>query len=472
MTTYTNVFGSETLPPANYGYQTLSLTSDVALVWPYNSTGGTSISKIIELTATAGLSVIFPDATQASTGEDTLFKNIGAETITLKDSTGGTIATLASGTAKYVYLTANSTAAGVWSVISFGVGSSATDAATLVGYGLVASGATLNVASPTTSSASGVTINATYRGKTFIFTGGTDTLALTAAATLGDNFYVLIKHLGTGTLTINPAGAELVDGVSTLGMQPGESLILVCSGATWYTVGYGRAVLYQFSQLVKDVSAAGSFTLSASEASNKLLTFNGNPASAVTIVVPNTVAVYYTQSSISTAQTITIKTAAGTGAALGQSQRIIMICDGTNVVSAQSAVATSAITYLDGSAAAPAANFTSSSNTGFFLKGATGIGFAANGTEIGSFESTGLELISPLAITEGGTGRTTSTTAYGLLAAGTTATGVQQTLAAGLTTELLVGGGASALPVWTAATGTGSPVRNTAPTFSGAVTFN
>jgi hypothetical protein len=34
----------------------------------------------------------------------------------------------------------------------------------------------------------------------------------------------------------------------------------------------------------------------------------------------------------------------------------------------------------------------------------------------------------------------------------------------GLTTQILVGGGASAFPVWTAATGTGAPVRATSPT--------
>ena len=51
-------------------------------------------------------------------------------------------------------------------------------------------------------------------------------------------------------------------------------------------------------------------------------------------------------------------------------------------------------------------------------------------------------------VTDGGTGLSTLTTAYGLLAAGTTATGAVQTLAAGATTQILVGGGASALPAW------------------------
>ena len=70
----------------------------------------------------------------------------------------------------------------------------------------------------------------------------------------------------------------------------------------------------------------------------------------------------------------------------------------------------------------------------------------------------------PVIVSQGGTGRVTGTTAYSLVATGTTATGVQQTLANGATTEVLVGGGASALPVWTTATGSGAPVRATSPT--------
>lgn len=69
-------------------------------------------------------------------------------------------------------------------------------------------------------------------------------------------------------------------------------------------------------------------------------------------------------------------------------------------------------------------------------------------------------------VAQGGSGRATGTTAYSLVATGTTATGAQQTLASGATTEILVGGGASALPVWTTASGTGAPVRGTSPTIA------
>ena len=69
-----------------------------------------------------------------------------------------------------------------------------------------------------------------------------------------------------------------------------------------------------------------------------------------------------------------------------------------------------------------------------------------------------------IAVADWGTWRSTGTTAYSLIATGTTATGAQQTLANGATTEVLVGGGASALPVWTTASGSGAPVRATSPT--------
>ena len=74
--------------------------------------------------------------------------------------------------------------------------------------------------------------------------------------------------------------------------------------------------------------------------------------------------------------------------------------------------------------------------------------------------------ITDITVADGGTGRSTGTTAYSLIATGTTATGAQQTLANGLTTQVLVGGGVSALPVWTTATGSGAPVRATSPTLT------
>src|SRR3990167_1159356 len=69
--------------------------------------------------------------------------------------------------------------------------------------------------------------------------------------------------------------------------------------------------------------------------------------------------------------------------------------------------------------------------------------------------------ITDLTVADGGTG--VSTLADGGILIGNVAAAVD-VLAPGATTTFLVGGGAATAPVWTTATGTGAPVRETSPT--------
>lgn len=81
---------------------------------------------------------------------------------------------------------------------------------------------------------------------------------------------------------------------------------------------------------------------------------------------------------------------------------------------------------------------------------ATGLGssvVSSSLTSVGTI-TTGTWNGSTIAVANGGTGRNTGGTAYGLVAVGTTATGAQQTIATGTTSQVLIGGGASALPTW------------------------
>lgn len=142
----------------------------------------------------------------------------------------------------------------------------------------------------------------------------------------------------------------------------------------------------------------------------------------------------------------------------------------TGSIGATGARATKVWTAALESTAMPTVSGTSLSSTFSAIAGSASI------VTVGTITS-GTWNATDIAVADGGTGRSTSTTAYGLIAAGTTATGAHQTLAAGATTEILVGGGASALPVWTTATGSGSPVRATSPTvasptFSGTTTIS
>lgn len=391
MTTFNDVFGNSTVPPSDYGYSAVTLSANTTFVWPYNDGTGTNVvSKIMEVTASsAGLTLTLPHANEVSTGEDMLFRNVGANSFAVVDSDGGAVATVAVGEAKYVYVKDNSTEAGAWGLISYGSGSSSVDAAALQGYAIKAIGSTLNQSHPVVESATVATITASHRGKVFNYTGGTGTLPLTDVTSLGDDFFFLLRNSGTGTLAVDPNNAQLIDGGASVALQPGESTLIVSSGVAWFTVGLGRSMQYNFTQLVYDVSSGTPFTLSSTEAGNKLLKFIGNPGSTVTVIVPSVVAVYYIYSDLSTAQSITVKTAAGTGAVISQSQRVIAICDGTDVVSAQSAAVSSAIFLTDGSGVAPSLSFASKTNTGLYKSGTDDIGVTVDGVSQAVFTSTG-----------------------------------------------------------------------------------
>jgi hypothetical protein len=63
-----------------------------------------------------------------------------------------------------------------------------------------------------------------------------------------------------------------------------------------------------------------------------------------------------------------------------------------------------------------------------------------------------LTLTAALTVPNGGTGLQTATTAYSLMASGTTATGAWQAVGTGSTGQILTSGGAAALPTWSTAT--------------------
>lgn len=73
-------------------------------------------------------------------------------------------------------------------------------------------------------------------------TSGTFTQTFTAAATLGTGWYCFIKHSGTGRITLDPNGAELIDGLSSFIMYPGETRLVQCDGT-----GFNSVVLTPFS---------------------------------------------------------------------------------------------------------------------------------------------------------------------------------------------------------------------------------
>jgi len=395
---YVSPFTGDVVQPTDVSYISLSIANtSLQLVWPSTSTTSTDVAaRIIEITATGTSYLLMPPANQASVGQDALIRNIGATTFTVKDFDGiNTIVTIPAGEAQYIYITENADEQGTWGIIAFGIGSSGADAATLAGYGLLAIGPTLNQSHPVTTFSSGITAVAADRASAYAWTGGAGTLTLTLAATLGDNWFMFLRNSGTGTLTVACSGSDTINASASIILQPTDSCIIVCSGTIFYTVGLGRSTQFAFTQLSKAVST-GTYTLTASEASNVIQKYTGALIADVTIVVPSTVQVYYILNETTGAYTVTITTGSGSTAILTTGTQATLVCDSVNLYNANTILAgASTISLQNGAAASPSLNFSSEPTTGVFRPAAGQFGIAilgvqkfmltANGIESGTF---------------------------------------------------------------------------------------
>jgi len=355
----------------------------------------------------AGYSLSMPPANQTSVGTDALIRNLGAVAFTVKDYTGGTIVSVAAGTAQYVYLTTNPTTTGTWGVIAFGAGSSGGNAATLAGYGLVASGATLNQSHPSAAITSGSTFADTDRAQTRVWSGGSGAATLPAAATLGNNWFTLFKNNGTGSFTLTCTGAELIDGNSTKTFNPSESAFVVCTGTAYVTVGYGVNSSFVFTSLVKNV-VSGNYLLTASEASNTIQEYVGNLTGNVTLTFPPIVNLYViSNQTTDNGYTLTATTGLGYTATIPPGQQATLICDGTNFLNANTTQAgATAVSLVDGTVGTPSLNFAAETGTGLYRPSAGQLAIAVLGTKRVGVTATGVTVTGSGTFTTGIAGGT------------------------------------------------------------------
>lgn len=385
---YNSPFTGNVIQPTDVAYRAITLSANLQLEWPINGNATDDYAaRIMEVTATAGgLLLKMPPANQASVGNDALIRNVGATTFTVADFDGNTIVAVAAGEAKYIYIETNPDESGTWGVIAFGVGTSNVDAGTLAGYGLLASGNTLNQSHPVTTISSNYSVIATDRAQTLVWTGGAGTFTLTSAITLGNNWFVIIRNGGTGTLSVAPSGGQLINGEASLDLQPSDSCFVISSGTAFYSIGIGRSTEFNFTQLTKAVTT-GTYTLTPIEASNVIQKYTGTLSNNVTVVLPQTIQVYYiTNQTDGTGSnfTITFTTGvAGAGTAVVPAgQQVILLCDSVNLLNASTVLAgTANLSIANGTVAAPSLSFASESNTGVYRPAAGQFGISILGVQ-------------------------------------------------------------------------------------------
>lgn len=347
---FTDVFGGTVIYPSQTTYLSLTLTTDVTLNWPTEQQiGGPDIvADIIDVSAAAPHAITMPDATLASTGFASLFVNVGAATVTVKNAGGGTLLTVASGEAWEIYLRDNSTSNGTWGIFQYGAGTSTTNAAALAGAGLKAITTTLNEKITVSQKSTDYVVLNADRAVALEWTGGTGTFTLPDPSTVGSDWFVLVRNSGTGNLSVTPA-AGTINGNATLLFTTGNSAIVISDGANYFTVGFGQTLNSVFDFISINVAGSGDYVLSGAELNRISYKFTGLLTGTRNIVVPTLIQQYWVDNETTGAFSFYVKTATQSpGVLVPQGRRTILYCDGTNVIEAETLIVSTPVGVTDG----------------------------------------------------------------------------------------------------------------------------
>lgn len=352
---YTELFGGLPISPSQLSFLALNISADVELQWPTEQQigGNDVVADIIDVNAgNPGLNVDMPNATLVSQGTNILFNNVGGQTVTIRDSTGGTIISLASGTAWFIYLTSNSTATGTWRTFQFGASISVANAAALAGAGLKAIGATLNTRIPVSTKSANYVILESDRAVALVWTSGVGQFDLPGAGVVGSDWYVIIRNSGSGDLTVIPPSGT-IDGAASLTFPAGSSGFIVSDGANYFTIGFGSGSGGGggggFDFVTINVAGSGNYTLAGAELNRVGYRFTGVLTGTRNIIVPGSTDEYWVDNQTTGAFSLFVKTAAQVpGVEVLQNNRNILYSDGTDVIAAESATVSFPIPVAQG----------------------------------------------------------------------------------------------------------------------------
>lgn len=340
---YSEVFGGELLFPSQLSYLAITTAVDIQLAWPTEQqVGGTNVvADFLDIDATAvGVDVAMPSASATATGNKTTINNTGSNSFDVTDLGGTNIITIAPGEQWVLVLTDNTTTNGTWSTFQLGATVSVANAAALAGAGLKAITTTLNQKIDSrVAAASPVTVVDGDRANCVIYTAGAGTCNLPTPATVGNDWFFMLRNSGSGTLNVVPP-AGTIDGGASINLDPGDSAFIFTDGTNFFTIGLstGSTIAFDFVEIA--VPGSGDFTLSGANLNRVSYRFTGALTGNRRIVVPNTTQQYWVDNQTTGAFTLTVSTAAQVGPpTVTQGNSIILYCDGTDVINAVSSSA-------------------------------------------------------------------------------------------------------------------------------------
>ena len=359
MTSYTNIFGGQTIFPAMLNLRQIALSANLVLEWP-TETASTSevVAYIMQVTPAAGsLEIAMPPADETSNGMSVLFTNEGASTYTVTDTGGNSILVIAAGETWDLWIVSNATANGTWNSAQRGATTGSVNVATLAGKGLKAITTTLNQDYPVSSFSTNYAASTGDRAKFFVWTSGAGDFDLDDPSTVGDGWFCSVRNGGDGTLTVTPASGT-INGAASVDLQPDDSCMVVTDGSNYFTYGLGVQATFAFDFVSIDIAGSGNYTLTGAELNRIAYQFTGLLTGNRDIIVPSTTQQYWVTNDTTGAYVLGVRTSTQTspGITVGQSESSILYCNGSDVVDGDTQGITLPISVADGGTGATTAS--------------------------------------------------------------------------------------------------------------------
>lgn len=214
------------VPSSSPTFTTLTVTGNVTV-------GGTINKVTITQPATGATLTLANNSTLATVGAfSTTFTTTGTTAITLP--TSGTLAVTTQATDTFGALsdiTTNNVSATAHGFIPKFPNNTTTFFRGDGTYSPVP-GISLVRSARTSNTILGVADNSTFVD----ITSGTFSQTFTAAATLATGWFCYVRNSGSGVITLDPNASELIDGLTSYPMYPGECRLIQCDGSAFTTI--------------------------------------------------------------------------------------------------------------------------------------------------------------------------------------------------------------------------------------------
>lgn len=396
---YTSPFTGTVVTPTDLSYLALPFSANVSLFWPSTVNGSqTPAARIIDCTpSTSGLTISLPEGDQGTLGADILFRNLGTNSFVITDFLNGNSVTIAQGVSKYFYLTDNTTAAGTWSNVTFGTGTSSADAASLAGAGLTTVSGQLAVTQNIVNVSVAPTINTISRAATYNWLGGVGNITLPSVATLTTGWFIAFRNNGSGTLTFTPTSPQLINGNTSIATNPGDSgyIFYNASSGGYITVGWTTPNNLVFTAATYDVDAISANTLNLVSNAPIIQTYiaqSGTRTQTLAVTFPAITQLYILVNNTNqSGYNITFQNQGSSQAPLALTTGNIytLLSDGEFLYILNSS-SSSTFKAVNGNAGAPSYAFLNDNTTGIYLPGVGVLGLSANGVEMINIDNTNL----------------------------------------------------------------------------------